>query len=370
MELGFLDESDEGLLLRSSSSEWVDWDGGLAGGAEPLWLAPPNEPSRSLVVCSRCQHPMTFLVQVYAPLDDFPQAFHRDLCVFFCTRCPVSCLESAVCIRLQLDEKNPYYPGESDELAPNWPVPDRSSWTIYGSSPRATLEKRYALLVETVEEKELKIEDFEDDDDEDAASQAKKGPQPCEICSKPTSTRCSACRSVFYCCREHQAEHWSKGGHKAQCKDLQDARVTQKELDQSAAMGDVRVQSRLEKDAYFDRFVAQTKSHPDQVLRYRRWHDNAELWTARKHRLESRPPNCERCGAERKFEMQVTPQFMNHFGSDLERLEALKCDLDFGAIVVYSCTKSCGATNEGECLKEFTYCQPAGHLGAAPGQVL
>ncbi len=31
---------------------------------------------------------------------------------------------------------------------------------------------------------------------------------------------CGGCRGAWYCCRECQAEHWSKGGHKRECKRL------------------------------------------------------------------------------------------------------------------------------------------------------
>ncbi|XP_071438993.1 SET domain-containing protein SmydA-8-like [Hetaerina americana] len=38
----------------------------------------------------------------------------------------------------------------------------------------------------------------------------------CVVCSGPTSLRCSGCRSVFYCSRDHQKLHWST--HKGECK--------------------------------------------------------------------------------------------------------------------------------------------------------
>lgn len=32
--------------------------------------------------------------------------------------------------------------------------------------------------------------------------------QQCEVCSKPTTNRCSACHRTAYCSTEHQAENW------------------------------------------------------------------------------------------------------------------------------------------------------------------
>lgn len=38
----------------------------------------------------------------------------------------------------------------------------------------------------------------------------------CPVCQKPAEQKCSACRSVFYCSREHQKRHWKE--HIKQCK--------------------------------------------------------------------------------------------------------------------------------------------------------
>ena len=45
----------------------------------------------------------------------------------------------------------------------------------------------------------------------------------CAICGKTSFTgggilkECGKCKSVVYCCREHQLLHWKKGGHKQEC---------------------------------------------------------------------------------------------------------------------------------------------------------
>jgi hypothetical protein len=37
----------------------------------------------------------------------------------------------------------------------------------------------------------------------------------CQVCSKTSESRCSWCRLVFYCSKEHQKQHWDL--HKATC---------------------------------------------------------------------------------------------------------------------------------------------------------
>ena len=41
--------------------------------------------------------------------------------------------------------------------------------------------------------------------------------QPCATCQKPTTSRCSRCKKVYYCCRECQLKDW-KTQHKKQCR--------------------------------------------------------------------------------------------------------------------------------------------------------
>ncbi|KAL9185028.1 hypothetical protein ACHAXT_002805 [Thalassiosira profunda] len=38
----------------------------------------------------------------------------------------------------------------------------------------------------------------------------------CAVCSAPASKRCTKCKSVWYCGREHQVSDWK--AHKARCK--------------------------------------------------------------------------------------------------------------------------------------------------------
>lgn len=51
------------------------------------------------------------------------------------------------------------------------------------------------------------------------------------LCPDAKLKKCSGCASVYYCCREHQLEHWKHGGHKQRCAEL----AQQKESTQSDA---------------------------------------------------------------------------------------------------------------------------------------
>jgi hypothetical protein len=46
----------------------------------------------------------------------------------------------------------------------------------------------------------------------------KKEMKVCGICSNPADKLCGICKSIYYCCREHQTEDWKR--HKKECGKL------------------------------------------------------------------------------------------------------------------------------------------------------
>lgn len=82
-------------------------------GGRPAWLALKNLPQN--IQCPQCQQPMVFLLQLYSPLDEREDCFHRTLFVFMC--------RNGICFqpsnrdkstpfrvyRSQLPKENPFY---------------------------------------------------------------------------------------------------------------------------------------------------------------------------------------------------------------------------------------------------------------------
>jgi pre-rRNA-processing protein TSR4 len=110
-------------------------------------------------------------------------------------------------------------------------------------------------------------------------------------------------------------------------------------------------------------------------MRFRVDAKSRPLWVTRRGRCrEADVPACERCGAARTFEFQVMPQLLFYLGLDeipagaptsIAAAAAVKGatphrSVDWGTLVVFTCSKSCGEGSAGEAgyAPEFIWRQP------------
>ena len=317
VQLGFL-EAYSGHL---ESNRWGDWDGGKVGG-RPVWLNRSQLPPPARLRCRVCSDPLTFLLQIYCPLDDPPQAFHRSLYLFCCRRPDCFSAGSVLCLRGQLPRENPFFSSDPD------------------------------LRPENVSEASARL---------------------CEVCGCGADSVCSRCKSTHYCSRRHQKEDWAR--HKSQCglegarqeavaklssgsstsvfpefaivvdaeelkdtaEDEQIARAVAganiwedaltEETDEDASLRQSDYSKALGNEvvdpAYVQFMTRVRKGGDQQVLRYCRWeessrgggplymHSAGAVVERKGVRLPTRiaaqdVPRCSRCGGERKYEFQVS----------------------------------------------------------------
>nr|XP_043873614.1 programmed cell death protein 2-like [Solea senegalensis] len=127
-------------------------------------------------------------------------------------------------------------------------------------------------------------------------------------------------------------------------------------LDCGEGVGD-RGQEKYEKsrarhgDAIFSRFMKRISICPQQILRYCRG--------GRPLFISEPPANtapvvapCGSCGGSRTFELQLMPALV----SQLRRKDA-EAELEFGTVLVYTCTNSCWTEGSGSAVEEFCYVQ-------------
>jgi len=127
----------------------------------------------------------------------------------------------------------------------------------------------------------------------------------------------------------------------------------------------------------FYAFQRRTSAHPQQALRYNRAMHAEPLWAGTAGRPPpGMPPSCPRCGARRNFEFQLMPQLLceleehgyvesatslaaSMLGPRAARAgapEAPSDGLDWGTVVVYTCSASC-ATAEGAVAEHCGYAE-------------
>lgn len=335
-------------------------------GGPPAWLKLEDLPDVTARSCPLCQVPMTFLAQIYAPINEIPSAFHRTLFLFVCATpsCHAGPKSGGVngpwrVFRSQLARANDYYPFEPPLTVQN-PLIDVSA-------------ANYGKL--------------------------------CRVCHGTGAKACAGCQKVGYCCRAHQALDWT-AGHKKECaqtdfqaknrpsqakygfpemeieieaaedadrpladdsSDDEDEETTEleahKKLEALALSGNKAVETDLtqltsdqKSDPVFARFKTTISHSPEQILRYER--HGSPLWMSSEDQLPlERVPKCESCGQSRSFEFQIMPQLLHHLKLD-QSLD--KDSLDWGVLAVFTCKDSC--TNENDSTspsykKEFVYCQ-------------
>lgn len=352
-QLGF---PEEGQNLLHTDPDWVNWDGGKIGG-KPIWLDPENLPNPDLLQCKDCEEPMKFLLQIYCPVDDVPNAFHRTLYLFCCRH--ATCVSNAniICIRSQLNIINPYYVKEPENIRNN---------------------KRNGI---TVDENE-----HEHENNEKSASSTL--PPLCAVCGCHAPHKCSKCKITSYCSKFHQKMHWKE--HKGVCTsasstesvesidgslegklpkldEIKDTKMETKRTkwchkeydlvvspeylandsaeaiessttvwedaytsgDKEDEKEDLQLKQtdydkalgNESRDPHYLKFLARMRrGGPDQVLRYCRWDDEhgplSILTEGNQKNYQS--PACVHCGGVTKFECQVMPQLLYYINTEQE----------------------------------------------------
>lgn len=352
-------------------------------GGTPAWLDPINIPTVMDSCCGICGNPLQFLIQVYAPIEEKDDAFHRTLSVFMCPS--MACLQqdqieqrklpmekasrSVKVFRCQLARENPFYPVDP-------PKHDGHD---------APLSSGVAL---------------------------------CSWCGTWRGGKiCSGCKMARYCSRQHQVDHW-RAGHAADCRqilsmstsvvavngltgncnssqvvsadgsqndylvkaasthlwpeleiiDEEEGNMDSEGLDEQVPEN--AIATNQQKDEEFLRqftgmeasrdqkhwasFQARISRYPDQVLRYCRSKNAKILWP----RLEGQPritdiPKCMLCEGPRYFEFQILPQLLYFF-----KVQNDSDSLDWGTIVIYACPTSCRMNSLGY-VEEFAWVQLA-----------
>ena len=204
-------------------------------GGKPVWLNPVCLPTPEETACSVCGFPRTFLLQVYAPLEDTPAAFHRTFFVFVCLNSSCHQQNNSHGLRVfrsQLPRENPFYGADhedddeggssEDELirTESGGVSEDSSTSDSITEPLSCTSTTNALVDSSALVSSLNCLSLSSK----KSSEQGREPTPlCVVCGSAGPKKCSRCKAVHYCSKHHQTHDW-KSGHKLFCSDLASGR--------------------------------------------------------------------------------------------------------------------------------------------------
>jgi len=320
VELGFTEELDNPLLFAPGHFP-------SKVGGHPAWLDPALIPA--VPTCGVCSEPLVFLSQIYAGLDRSSNGFHRSIYVFCCRN--GTCYHSNTAIRVfrcQLAADNPYYGVE--------PIPEGDGSELGENKSFAKSYNGHCHI--------------------------------CQVCGGKAPNKCSKCKVVSYCSKQHQKRDWEK--HRAECgqdegaasspyhltkfsllykehdlvierevlPDKENTDCNIEEIEDKYEMTEEDTDSLAEQygkdeDPTFTKFKLRISHEPSQVLRYKR--HGAPIWPVSTNQLTT-PPPCTKCNQPRSFEFQLLPTLLYVLGVGKETGEA-----DWACIVVYTCSADC-----------------------------
>lgn len=74
-DLGFIEESE--YVLKDTYFP-------CKVGGKPAWLELKNLPNSEEIKCPKCYAPRVFLCQIYAPIEERDDCYHRTIYIFIC----------------------------------------------------------------------------------------------------------------------------------------------------------------------------------------------------------------------------------------------------------------------------------------------
>ena len=259
VELGFMEEAEDPEQLTTPHFP-------SKVGGKPAWLDNARLPRSEDTECGACRKPMTFLLQVYAPVpvDDSaaPEGaeYHRTMFVFMCKNpgChSIGLSKSFKVLRCQLDEvvdslgtscqdEDSLHADVSNlSLNADKTKGDESEFTptLNGLGSDHNSDAR-GLDPVTPEPSESKTTDSHTFDNASQISSNSQAPSSipnsqshlCIVCGCSGPKRCGRCMQAHYCSKEHQTLDW-KAGHKRFCEDLASGKLTLGDLNYDPSSG-------------------------------------------------------------------------------------------------------------------------------------
>ena len=331
VQLGFAEEPKKGDFDLKNFPSKI---GGL-----PVWLLPlSNNISETFFICS-CGENLSFLLQLYCPLEDKDNSFHRMIYVFFCQKCWKK-KDLVKVLRINLPEKSSIYDGE-DILNINKIINDETikkvneilkkfileEFFISTAPERKEASKLYLDFYSNAEEKSINSSDGSNNNLQDKDMEE-------EI--------------IFNNVKEEKeydnmVQNYLKENPGVNIEKIEEESDDEKEND--------KIIDSSNSDIILSLFTKVTNYDKKQIIRYYR-NNFYPLWFTQEKILSTKKTKCRNCGNDIAFEFQIMPYLFIK--------EPQIAFNDIGTIVIYTCKKCCDSKIEGGFVEEYGFIQRTG----------
>ena len=328
VQLGFAEEPRKGDFDLKNFPSKI---GGL-----PVWLMPlSNNIDESFFLCS-CGEYLSFLLQLYSPLEDKNNSFHRMIYVFFCQKCWKK-KDLVKVLRLNLPEISSFYDGE-DILDISKIINDEKAkkineqlkkfmideYFISTAQEKKEASKLYINFYSNAEEKSIASSDSSNNIDKDEEEEI-----------------------IFNNVKEEKEydnmlKNYLKENPGVNIDKVEEESDEEKENDNIDLSNNDIILSLFTKVVNFDK---------KQVIRYYR-NNFYPLWFTQEKMLSTKKTKCNNCGGDVVFEFQIMPY--------LFLIEPKIAFNDIGTIVIYTCKNCCDSKIEGGFVEEHGFIQRTG----------
>ncbi len=328
VQLGFAETPRKGDLDLKNFPSKI---GGL-----PVWLLPlSNNIDESFFTCS-CGENLSFLLQLYCPLEDKNNCFHRMIYVFFCQKCWKK-QDLVKVLRMNLPEESTYYDGE-EILNYKKIEEDETIKRVNEKLKNLILEEFYITTAPEQKEASKLYLDFYNNAEE-----------------KSITSNDSINKGNFeeeeIVINNIQEEKEYDNMIKNYLKENPGANIEKVEAESDDEKENDKIIDSTNQDIIMNLFTKVINYDKKQVVRFYR-NNFYPLWFTQEKMITTKNTKCTNCGGNVEFEFQIMPY--------LFLIQPKIAFNDIGTIVIYTCRKCCDSKIEGGFVQEYGFIQRTG----------
>ena len=306
-------------------------------GGLPIWLLPfSNNIDESFFICS-CGENLCFLLQLYTPLEDKNNCFHRMLYVFFCQKCWKK-KDLVKVLRINLPEKSSFYDGE-EILNKKIIFEDEKTKKINEKLKNFVLDEYFITTAQEKKEASKLYFDFYNNAEEKSVTSND---------NSINQGKYEEEEEIIINNNKEEKEYndvlkkYLKENPNVNIEKIEDDSDDEKDNDNNIDSHE---------DIIMSIFTNVTNYDKKQIIRYYR-NNFYPLWFTQDNMLTIKNTKCKNCCGNVIFEFQIMPY--------LFLIEPKIAFNDIGTIVIYTCQKCCDTKYEGGFVEEYGFIQRTG----------